>query len=101
MAIETKYVCDSCGHTQDHHEQMWKVGVTARAQKSGNVTEYRSSFGDTKVEALWCRSCMEKAQLVPFVKDKEPDPVPAPPTIEKLIEDIVEDFLSSMDPEGR
>ncbi len=30
MAIETKYICDKCGHTQPERDQMWEVAITVR-----------------------------------------------------------------------
>lgn len=55
--VETKWVCDRCGHTQPTNEQMWNVAVAAKSIDS-SAWSYQSS-------AMWCRNCMIRIGVLP------------------------------------
>lgn len=86
MAVEIKYVCDKCGHTQATDDQMWSIGIA--------IVWARGTLSDSNLnkKQLWCRACIEKLGLLP---PKPPAVKPDPaPTLEDMIREIVREEIT-------
>lgn len=78
--ITTIYKCDKCGNEQDTDEQFWTVGITAR-------TKWHQDMDATERSIQVCRPCLESFGI--HVSQKKDKPLPAPPTVEELIREII------------
>ena len=76
--ITTIYKCDKCGNEQNDTEQFWTVGITAEVM-------YVSSRVVKSIHV--CRPCLESFGI--YVSPKKDEPLPAPPTVEELIREII------------
>jgi hypothetical protein len=87
MSIKTEYKCDRCGVAQATAVQFWEVGVTANCI---DATFKNDSFVCGKRMQV-CRTCLEILGI--HTQKREPD-APAPPTIEELILEIVNNAMA-------
>jgi len=69
---------------------MWEIELT-RKEKGLKFMGAQK----TKLNALWCRSCMEAHDLLPSASLKEVENIKPPPTIEDIIQEMIEDALSN------
>ena len=81
--ITTIYKCDKCGNEQNDNDQFWTVGITAR-------TKWHQSMDDIVKSIQVCRPCLESLGIYVTQTKKKDEPLPAPPTIEELIREIIE-----------
>lgn len=92
MSISTTYKCDRCAHEQDNATQMWNVSI-GFGHLSGN---YSSSYCKKK-EQLWCRSCMDKFDLLEGEGNpKNQTPPIVVPTLEDIIRELCRDEITNM-----
>ena len=78
--ITTIYKCDKCGNEQNNNNHFWTVGITA--------TTSQSSSGTFPIKSMnVCRLCLESLGV--YVTKKADEPLPAPPTVEELIREII------------
>ena len=93
MAVETKYICDRCKHSQESLVQMW--GGSFALAPYGNRAYY-----DRKV--LWCRSCCVELGLIKpsdhLESDKKVTPQEFPSLsaqLEAIMREIVRDEIEA------
>ncbi len=79
--ITTKYKCDKCGSEQPAASQFYNVAV--------EVKEHGYSYPSKTAGCQWCRACAEAMHLLPVASNKPPLLTP-PPTLEDLIQEIVQ-----------
>lgn len=83
--IETKYICDKCGHTQLISEQMWLIRAAYR-----HSTSYYGNVDWSGEEKMWCRKCMESVGILPISPAPPKDVLPAPQTpFEDLLRELI------------
>ena len=84
MPVNTTYVCDRCGHSQDKDEQMWNVGIFY-----GHVRQSASM----QKPSLWCRKCCDELQIILTPKAAASEPPPVVLTLEDKIREIVREEM--------
>ena len=96
MPIKTTYICDKCAYEQDTKEQMWNIGILVKSLElpHSNVAP-RGNL--PKVQALYCRKCVQVLGLLPSPEPEPGKPKPEPPTFEEMIREIVQDEISAGD----
>lgn len=92
MSINITYTCDSCGASQPTNEQMWNVEVRFEHARS-NPSVHGLRWAAPINQALWCRKCALKFQLLP--EQPAPEVAAAPITMEDIVREICEDVVSS------
>ena len=90
MGVETKYVCDRCGHTQESSDQMWNVGIS--------YTTYHAPVRpDISYKHLWCRRCLVAAGILSSSEaERKKLDVPEPeirPSFEDMLRSLVEEVV--------
>lgn len=92
--ITTAYICDKCKQEQTDTRQFWEVGVVTNnvnlMNDYGHVRSERLEAGPFRMHV--CRPCLESFGINVSVKQDEP--VPARPTLEELIREIVAEAKS-------
>ena len=81
--ITTTYKCDKCQKVQMTPEDFWEMHLRTNPAMTGG----RSSVPQRTLQV--CRRCLEDFGLVP-IRTKREEPVPAKPTVEELIREMVE-----------
>ena len=94
MAVETKYVCDKCGHEQETSEQMWKIGISLKHIDTPGRINYTKTV---KNKQLWCRGCVEdKLGLLPTAKQSAEAIKPTQITLEDMLREIIQEEIGSV-----
>lgn len=83
--IKTNYICDRCAHPQESPDQFWVIGVKA---KPYGYTTSQWEASDHQMQV--CRPCLEVLGFHVRAPKKDEPPLPAPPTLEELIREIVQ-----------
>jgi hypothetical protein len=92
MAIETKYICDKCGHTQATNNQMWHICI-GHGHAEGN---YDPAYYKTH-QQLWCRKCIEKVGILcGDANPKEQTPPQLPPSLEDIMREIMREEIANV-----
>lgn len=95
MAIETKYICDKCGHTQPERDQMWEVAITVRHLNFHNTAVAAIGKTGDKHKRLWCRKCVQKAHLLCADAGEKVKVSLKPPTLEDIVREIVQEEIEA------
>ena len=89
MGRKVEFTCDSCETEHEDDNNLWSVGIVIK-----NKYAESEFHGRTKIQALWCRECMERHHLLDYVElAQKKEPLPPPPTIEDMIRDIVHEAV--------
>lgn len=88
--ITTVYKCDKCGIVQETDPQFWEIGVIANWIGIGRSSYHTDSFVN-KMHMHVCRTCLEGFGI--HIQKKPDQPEVAPPTLEDVIRDIVNNAL--------
>lgn len=84
--IKTEYICDHCKKSQPTPEQMWNVGVDVYAFNTSAPRHWMPKH----LPSLFCRSCVDKFDLLTPKKEEPPAP---PITIEDIITEICGEMI--------
>lgn len=103
MGKISRNVCDKCGHDQisdgspnakstnlafkKDREMVWVGVAVQRAYQYGPTAQ----FLDEKAKLLWCIDCCYTNHIVA----KPNEPAPTPPTLDEMLEQLVEDKVNS------
>ena len=90
MGITTTWTCDKCKHSQNTKEKMFHVLLYVQID---NVV---STINAPRLEALWCRRCVESVSILPVLKNEDNKHVVTPcSTLEDIIREIVQSEMQS------
>lgn len=94
MTTTTIYKCDKCGVEQSTDQQMWDVGVFVTHKPEGyKYTE--TNYIPKRIQADWCRKCVENVGLLPSDKPKDVEQ-PKPATLEDMVREIAAQQVTDM-----
>lgn len=89
MPIITTYKCDKCGSESHSADDYFSIGVFWSVYPRGiNAYDVQG-----KPNKIWCRDCMGEAGLVSLRSKTKVVTPPAPPNLEDLIRELVQDEI--------
>lgn len=91
MSVTTTYKCDRCLSEQTTSDQFWVIRILVHTYNNGHDV-----YGGGERTAHWCRKCVEAIHLLaPHMHNQQRTPLPAPPTFEEMLREIVRDEIQS------